>query len=91
MTPNSNSTIKKGGKKRRQKKIIKPTNLKCPFNGKPSKIDYKDISTLKKYISTRGRIFPASKTGVSVKCQRKLALSIKRARYMAMLPFVQYV
>ncbi len=91
MTVGSNQPFNKNNKRKKGRKIIKPTNLKCPFNGKAEKIDYKDISTLKKYISTRGRIFPSSKTGVSRKCQRKLALSIKRARYMAMLPFVQYV
>lgn len=66
-------------------------NLSCPFNGDPSKIDYKDEKLLKKYVSTRGRLFPASKTGVSVKCQRKLALSIKRARQVALLPYTKYV
>jgi len=75
----------------RKKFIQANSNLKCPFNRNPNKIDYKDVATLKKYISTRGRILPSSKTGVSPKCQRKLALSIKRARYMALLPFTQYV
>jgi small subunit ribosomal protein S18 len=64
---------------------------KCPFNNNPNNIDYKQPSVLKKYVSTRGRIFPASRTGVSAKCQRKLALSIKRARYLGLMPFAQYV
>jgi len=79
------------GKKKRITKPVQKLNLKDPFNNDPSRIDYKDIQTLKKYITTRGRILPTSKTGVSAKCQRKLALSIKRARYMALLPFTQYV
>lgn len=78
-------------KKKRTKRPVTPLNLKCPFNSDPSRIDYKDIQTLKKYITTRGRILPTSKTGISTICQRKLALSVKRARYMALLPFTQYV
>ncbi len=78
-------------KKKKKLRTQPQINLKCPFNNDPTRIDYKDIQTLKKYITTRGRILPTSKTGVSAKCQRKLALSIKRARYMALLPFTQYV
>ncbi|BCX13837.1 MAG: hypothetical protein KatS3mg085_369 [Candidatus Dojkabacteria bacterium] len=65
--------------------------LSCPFQGGPDSIDYKDINTLKKFITTRGRILPPSKTGVCAKCQRKLAKSIKRARQVALLPYTQYV
>ncbi len=79
---------KKG--KQKVRKMPQPV-LSCPFNGDPSKIDYKDVSMLKKYISTRGRIFPPERTGVSAKCQRKLSLSIKRARQLALLPYTQYV
>ncbi len=77
-------------KKNVKKKPIK-LNLKCPFNGNPNLIDYKDTFKLKKYVTTRGRMLPPSKTGVSAKCQRKLALSIKRARFLAMLPYTNYV
>lgn len=79
------------------KKNVKKKNVtvnvpkKCPFNGDPDRIDYKDVATLKKYISTRGRIFSRTRTGVSAVCQRKLAISIKRARYIGLLPFTQYV
>lgn len=78
-------------KNQKRKKIILTQKLTCPFNGNPELIDYKDVSTLKKYISTRGRLFPTAKTGISAVCQRKLALSVKRARYMGLLPFVQYI
>ncbi|MCS7317569.1 MAG: 30S ribosomal protein S18 [Candidatus Dojkabacteria bacterium] len=70
--------------------ISKSSKSSCPFTD-PSVIDYKNVGLLKKYISTRGRILPSSKTGVCSKCQRKLSLAIKRARYMALLPFTQYV
>ncbi|MCA9385949.1 30S ribosomal protein S18 [Candidatus Dojkabacteria bacterium] len=78
-------------KKRKTKRKFPPQNLTCPFGKKPEKIDYKDVHTLKKYITTRGRILPSSRTGVSPRCQRKLALSIKRARYMALLPYNQII
>jgi small subunit ribosomal protein S18 len=51
-------------------------------------IDYKDIDILKKFINPHGRIMSKKRTGVSSKNQRKLALAIKRARFMALMPFV---
>ncbi|MBL8014808.1 MAG: 30S ribosomal protein S18 [Candidatus Doudnabacteria bacterium] len=82
--------MKKDTRKKRKQKPVR-LNLPCPFNGNPDLIDYKDTYKLKKFVTTRGRLLPTSKTGVSTKCQRKLALSVKRARYMAMLPYVHYV
>lgn len=78
-------------KKKKQKRVIKQAKLSDPFSNDPSRIDYKDVQTLKKFITTRGRILPPEKTGVSPKCQRKLSVSIKRARYLALIPFAQYV
>jgi small subunit ribosomal protein S18 len=74
--------------KRKPKRII-PTNLTSPFSS-PDEIDYKDVYKLKKFVTTRGRIIEAIRTGMKKNCQRKLALSIKRARYMALLPFNEY-
>lgn len=51
-------------------------------------IDYKDTDILKKFINPNGRIFSRKKTGVTMKNQRKLALAIKRSRFMGLLPFV---
>ena len=51
-------------------------------------IDYKDIELLKKFVSERGKILPRRVTGTSAKYQRKLTIAIKRARTMALLPFV---
>ena len=51
-------------------------------------IDYKEIDLLKKFISERGKILPRRVTGTSAKYQRKLTVAIKRARTMALLPFV---
>ncbi|MBL4589647.1 MAG: 30S ribosomal protein S18 [Alphaproteobacteria bacterium] len=52
-------------------------------------IDWKDVSTLRRYISERGKIMPSRITYVSGKKQRELANAIKRARYMALLPYLQ--
>ena len=51
-------------------------------------IDYKDIARLRRFISERGKIEPRRKTGMSAKRQRALAVAIKRARHLALLPFV---
>lgn len=51
-------------------------------------IDYKDTDILKKFINPHGRIMSTKKSGVCSKNQRKLAMAIKRARFMALMPFV---
>ena len=76
--------------KRKKLKII-PVETSCPFGEDPSKVDYKEVYKLKKFITPRGRILPSTRTGVSAICQRKLAVSIKRARFLALLPFVDYI
>lgn len=68
-----------------------PVITMCPLKGKEDQIHYKNIGLLEKYISTRGRIMPSSRTGVCVKNQRKLKRAIKQARYMALLPYTKYV
>lgn len=52
-------------------------------------IDFKDVDLLKRFISDTGKILPRRVTGTSAKYQRKLAVAIKRARHMALLPFVK--
>lgn len=62
---------------------------RCPFVTAGFKdIDYKDTQTLQKFITERGKILPRRITGVSAYFQKRLALAIKRSRYMALLPFV---
>ena len=61
----------------------------CPFTGEGApKIDYKDTKLLSRFISERGKIVPSRITAVSTKKQRLLANAIKRARFMALLPYV---
>ena len=65
--------------------IMKPKV--CAFCVDNVAIDYKDIARLNKYISDRGKIEPRRRTGVCAKHQRHLALAIKRARFLALLPY----
>ena len=61
----------------------------CPFTAAGIRhIDYKDINTLGQFITERGKIIPRRITGVSAYFQRQLSQAIKRARHMALLPFV---
>ncbi len=61
----------------------------CPFTGSNApKIDYKDLKLLQRYVSERGKIVPSRITAVSAKHQRKLSQAIKRARFLALLPYV---
>ena len=61
----------------------------CPFSGSNApKIDYKDVKLLQRYISERGKIVPSRITAVSTKKQRELSNAIKRARFMALIPYV---
>lgn len=65
---------------------------RCPFTASGiQNIDYKDIDTLNRFITERGKILPRRITGVSAWHQKQLASAIKRARHMALLPFVANV
>ena len=60
----------------------------CRFTAEGIKeIDYKDLELLKQYISETGKIVPSRITGTSARYQRQLALAVKRARYLALLPY----
>jgi len=61
----------------------------CPFvRAGVKKIDYKDVETLSRFITERGKILPRRITGVSHRFQKLLCVAIKRARHVALLPFV---
>lgn len=71
------------------RKFFPPKKKFCRFCQKNIKeIDYKDVEILKKYVPERGKISPRRVTGTCAFHQRKLATAIKRARIMALLPFV---
>lgn len=78
-----------GGKKklRRKRKIIQ--NLSCPLCDSGVKsVSYKDVYQLKKFTSVRGKIISVEKSGACHKHQKQLKRAIKRARFMALLPYV---
>ena len=79
----------KSQKKFKRKRIIKRnTNKFCRFTAEEvCQIDYKDIDTLKKYITEAGKIIPSRVTGTKSHYQKQLATAIKRARFLALLPY----
>jgi small subunit ribosomal protein S18 len=52
-------------------------------------VDYKDVHVLRKFLNPHGRIIASRRSGVSAKMQRKLAQAVKRARFMALIPFIE--
>ena len=71
------------------KKMKRPMKKKvCAFCADKAEIDYKDVPRLKKFITEKGKILPRRASGVCAKHQRPLAVAIKRARQIALLPFV---
>ena len=59
----------------------------CRFSAEGLEIDYKDLNLLKQYVSESGKIVPSRITGTSAKYQRQLADAVKRARFLALLPY----
>lgn len=85
ITPGSGGGGGGGGGRRR----YSPRRKVCMFcSDKIDSPDYKDIKRLQRFISDRGKILPRRRTGTCAKHQRGLATAIKRARHMALLPFV---
>jgi small subunit ribosomal protein S18 len=71
-----------------KKEIIK-TKKVCRFTENKIKyIDFKDVKLLQRYVTEQGKIIPKRITGTSAKYQRQLSIAIKRARHMALLPYV---
>lgn len=71
------------------KKVFFRRRKSCPLSGPNAPaIDYKDVKLLSRYISERGKIMPSRITSVSHKKQRALSKAIKRARTLALLPYV---
>lgn len=83
---NDDKDRRPGGKMRR----MKPRRKICAFCADKSKdIDYKDVMKLKRFLTERGKIMPRRTSGVCAKHQRQLAMAIKRARVVALLPYSQ--
>ena len=71
------------------RKVFFRRKKSCPLSGPNAPaVDYKDMKLLQRFVSERGKILPSRITSVSHKKQRELAQAIKRARNLALLPFV---
>ena len=77
-TQGGRPTFRRGGRRRRE--------CFC----KTTKVDYKDISNIRRFITDRGRIEPGKKSGNCAKCHRTLTTAIKRARHLALLPYAPH-
>jgi small subunit ribosomal protein S18 len=74
-------------KKKKLKRVVEKG--KCRFTkARVEEIDYKDIATLQKMVSAQGKLYGRKRTGTMSRFQRKLRLAVKRARFLALLPFV---
>ena len=80
-TEGAEGRTRRPGGMRRRKKV-------CVFCGKDNTIDYKDTAKLKRYVSERGKILPRRITGNCAKHQRALTVAVKRARHLALMPYV---
>lgn len=70
-----------------QKKQKKQVPTECYFTKTGTEPDYKDVLILKRFLTDRGKLIPQSSSGLTAKNQRKLAIAVKRARFMALLPY----
>ena len=93
VTPEMAATLKAASNPDDLQRIAAPgadhIKLKDPFKAAGIEyIDYKDVDTLKRYINEQGKILPGRMSGISAKFQRQLTTAIKRARHVALLPYV---
>ena len=83
-----NKADRADGSRRRPANGLRRRKKVCAFCGEKSKpVDYKDVGTLRKFISERGKILPRRITGTCASHQRAITTAIKRARHIALLPY----
>ena len=75
-------------KRKKRKQFFKPIHDKCPYCESDTNPNYKDYEKLSSYVTDRARILPAIRSGLCAKHQRKVSVEIKRARHLALLPYV---
>jgi small subunit ribosomal protein S18 len=74
-------------KKKPRRSSNEPPRFRAP-RVKVEDIDWKDIATLQRVVSAQGKMFSRKRTGLNAEGQRKMALALKRARFMALMPYV---
>ena len=77
--------------KPRKVRKLPPVKTNDPFVKAGTVPDYKNVEELSPYLSDRGKILPKSRTGLTAKTQRQLTVAVKRARHLALLPFVSSI
>ncbi len=82
-----------GGKFGRKKRVKRAKRVEAPKSCRFQKegtfeVDYRDINTISRYVSSQGKIAPRKRNGSTAFYQRQLMLAVKRARYLALLPYV---
>ena len=75
-------------KRRFDKRRERPVAKNCPFCANKNEPDYKDVGVLQKYNTERGKLLGRARTGVCAKHQRAITSEVKRARLLALLPFI---
>ncbi len=78
---------KKTMKKRRRARRGTDSRFRAP-KLKADEIDYKDVPTLQRLTSAQGKLFSRKRTGLNAVCQRRVALALKRARFIGLMPYV---
>lgn len=66
----------------------RPVAKNCPFCANKTEPDYKDISVIAKYVTERGKLLGRARTGLCARHQRAVTVAVKRARHIALLPFI---
>lgn len=84
MKPRTKTAMKR---RRRARKAAESARIRGP-RIKPEEIDYKDVPLLQRVTSAQGKLFSRKRTGFDAECQRKVALALKRARFIALMPYV---
>lgn len=74
--------------RRFDKRRERPVPKNCPFCANKTEPDYKDVGVLTKYVTERGKLLGRARTGVCATHQRGITIAVKRARHVALLPFV---
>lgn len=69
----------------------RPVAKNCPFCANKTEPDYKEVAVITKYVTERGKILGRARTGLCAKHQRAVTVAVKRARHVALLPFVAQV
>lgn len=80
----------RGGLKKKKKKLRRPSDMGRTRGArvKLEEIDWKDVPFLQRMTTAQGKLFSRKRSGMDATCQRALALAVKRARFMALLPYV---